>query len=106
VLIVGLNSDSSVRKIKGEGRPLIRQQDREQLLAALESVDYIVVFSEQTPLNLIKKVKPDILVKGADWLGKKIVGREFVERYGGRVEVAPYIVGYSSSGLIERIKSL
>jgi D-beta-D-heptose 7-phosphate kinase/D-beta-D-heptose 1-phosphate adenosyltransferase len=106
ILIVGLNSDSSVKKLKGQNRPIINQQDRERFLAALESVDYVVVFSEETPLNLIRKIRPDVLVKGADWLGKKIVGREFVERYGGRVEVAPYIEGYSSSGLIERIKEL
>jgi len=106
VVIVGLNSDSSVKTIKGPERPINNQYDRAAVLAALESVDYVVIFDEPTPLNLIKKVKPDILVKGEDWAEKGVVGREFVESYGGKVLLAPLVEGKSSTATIEKIKSL
>jgi D-beta-D-heptose 7-phosphate kinase/D-beta-D-heptose 1-phosphate adenosyltransferase len=106
VLIVGLNSDNSVKTIKGPDRPINNQHDRSAVLAALETVDYITVFDEADPLNLIKRIKPDILVKGQDWADKGVVGREFVESYGGKVVLAPLVEGKSSSATIEKIKSL
>jgi len=106
IVVVGLNSDSSSKAIKGPNRPINNQYDRAAVLAALETVDYITVFDEPEPLDLIKKVKPDILVKGQDWAQKGIVGREFVESYGGKVVLAPLVEGKSSSATIEKIKSL
>jgi len=106
IVVLGLNSDSSVKAIKGPDRPINNQHDRAAVLAALETVDYITVFDEPTPLNLIKKVKPDVLVKGQDWAQKGVVGREFVESYGGTVALAPIVEGKSSTATIEKIKSL
>ena len=95
VVVVGLNSDSSVRQLKGPTRPINNQHDRAALLAALECVDYVVVFDEPDPLSLIMTVCPDVLVKGADWAEKGVVGREFVEGRGGRVELSPMVEGKS-----------
>jgi D-beta-D-heptose 7-phosphate kinase/D-beta-D-heptose 1-phosphate adenosyltransferase len=106
VVVVGINSDSSVMIIKGPGRPINNQHDRAAVLAALEMVDYITLFDEPDPLNLIKKVKPDVLVKGEDWTEKGVVGREFVESYGGKVALAPLLEGKSSTATIEKMKSL
>jgi len=106
IVVVGLNSDSSVRAIKGPERPINNQYDRAAVLAALGTVDYITIFDESDPLNLIKKVKPDVLVKGQDWAEKGVVGREFVESYGGSVVLAPLVEGKSSTATIEKIKSL
>jgi D-beta-D-heptose 7-phosphate kinase/D-beta-D-heptose 1-phosphate adenosyltransferase len=106
VVVVGLNSDSSVRTIKGPGRPLNSQQDRAAVLAALEMVDYVTIFDEPTPLSLIRKVRPDVLVKGEDWAQRGVVGREFVESYGGKVALAPLVEGKSSTAAIEKMKSL
>jgi D-beta-D-heptose 7-phosphate kinase/D-beta-D-heptose 1-phosphate adenosyltransferase len=106
IVIVGLNSDSSVKAIKGPDRPINNQYDRALVLAALETVDYITVFDEPDPLNLIKKVKPGVLVKSQDWAKKGIVGREFVESHGGQVALAPLVEGKSSTATIEKIKSL
>jgi len=106
IVVVGLNSDSSVRTIKGRDRPINNQYDRAAVLAALETVDYVTVFDEPDPLNLIKKVKPDVLVKGQDWAEKGVVGREFVESYGGKVVLAPLVEGKSSTATIEKMKSL
>jgi D-beta-D-heptose 7-phosphate kinase/D-beta-D-heptose 1-phosphate adenosyltransferase len=106
VVVVGLNSDSSVKIIKGPERPINNQHDRAVVLAALEMVDYITPFDEPDPLNLIKKVKPDVLVKGEDWTEKGVVGREFVESYGGKVALAPLLEGKSSTATIEKMKSL
>ena len=106
VVVVGLNSDSSVKTIKGPERPINNQRDRAAVLAALEMVDYITVFDEPDPLNLIKKVKPDVLVKGEDWAVKGVVGREFVESCGGKVVLAPLVEGKSSTVTIEKMKSL
>ena len=103
-LIVGLNSDASVRKIKGKGRPIFSQQTRAAVLASCEYVDYVVGFSEHTPLGLIKALKPDVLVKGADWQKDKIVGRDFVASYGGKVTSVNFIKGYSTSSIIAKIK--
>jgi D-beta-D-heptose 7-phosphate kinase/D-beta-D-heptose 1-phosphate adenosyltransferase len=106
IVVVGLNSDSSVKAIKGSERPINNQNDRITVLAALEMVDYIIIFEEPDPLNLIKKIKPDILVKGRDWEQKGVIGREFVESHGGKVVLAPIIEGKSSSATINKMKPL
>jgi D-beta-D-heptose 7-phosphate kinase/D-beta-D-heptose 1-phosphate adenosyltransferase len=104
VLVVGINSDSSVARIKGPGRPIVSQADRVELVSALSFVDYVVVFDEETPLNLIKHVGPDVLVKGDDWRGKKVVGEEFVKARGGTVEFVKLVQGLSTTNLINKIK--
>ncbi len=103
VLIVGLNSDSSVRKIKGNTRPFNNQQDRAKVIAGLEAVDYIVIFDSPTPYEIISKIKPDYLFKGGDWKKNKVVGREIVESYGGKVVILPYLKGYSTTQLVKKI---
>jgi D-beta-D-heptose 7-phosphate kinase/D-beta-D-heptose 1-phosphate adenosyltransferase len=103
ILVVGLNTDRSVRVIKGEKRPIVPQEDRAEVLASLEFVDYVVFFDEPDPFTLIGKVKPHILVKGADWTKDKIVGRDLVEKAGGRVVRIPLVPGASSTGVIEKI---
>ena len=104
VLIVALNSDRSVRALKGPARPLVRQGDRALVLAALESVDYVTIFGEATPSRVVARLRPQILVKGADWGADEIVGREVVERDGGEVVRFPLLKGYSTTGLIRRIR--
>jgi len=106
IVVVGLNSDSSVKSIKGPDRPINNQYDRASVLEALETVDYITVFDEPEPENLIRAVKPDVLVKGQDWAEKGVVGRRFVESYGGRVVLAPLVEGKSSTSIIEKLKSI
>ena len=106
ILVLGLNSDSSVRGLKGPDRPVNNQNDRAAVLAALESIDYITVFDEPDPLVLIKKVRPDVLVKGQDWEHKGVIGRQFVETCGGRVVLAPLVEGKSSTTIIQKVKSL
>jgi rfaE bifunctional protein nucleotidyltransferase chain/domain len=105
ILVIGLNSDSSVKKIKGKDRPINKEADRAKVLSALYFVDYITSFSENTPEGLIKKLKPDILVKGGDWKIEDIVGGAFVRSYGGKVKSIPFVKGYSTTSLIERIES-
>ncbi len=105
-LVVALNSDRSVRALKGEGRPILNQQERAEVIAALEAVDYVTIFDEETPRELIAAVLPDVLVKGGDWSLDEIVGREEVEAAGGQVLSIPYIEGSSTSEIIERIKTL
>jgi len=103
ILVIGLNSDSSVRAIKGKERPINNQKDRAELLSALSFVDYVVVFSETTPEKIIKKIKPDILVKGGDWKAEDIVGGDFVKMRGGKVVSIPFVKGYSTTGLIKKM---
>jgi D-glycero-beta-D-manno-heptose 1-phosphate adenylyltransferase len=103
-LLVGINSDRSVRTNKGPERPLMPQAERAEILAALACVDRVVIFDDPTPLALIAAVQPHVLVKGADWAENDIVGREIVERRGGRVVRVPVEPGYSTTGLIERIR--
>lgn len=103
ILIVGVNSDSSVRRIKGLKRPIVKEGERLALVAALASVDYVTIFNEDTPINLIKAFKPDVLVKGADWDKKNIVGAEFVKSRGGRVATVKLAKGCSTTNLINRI---
>jgi D-glycero-beta-D-manno-heptose 1-phosphate adenylyltransferase len=106
VLVVGLNRDASVRKAKGEARPVIGEDERAELLAALEAVDFVVLFGEPTPRELIARLLPDVLVKGADWGSTEIVGREEVEAAGGRVVSIPLEPGHSTSGILEEIRKL
>jgi len=103
VLIVGLNSDSSVRKIKGKGRPVTGQKERAVILAAMEFVDYVVLFDESTPAGLIAKIGPRVLVKGGDWAKSEIVGGAFVKKTGGRVVTVPFIKGYSTTRILKRL---
>jgi rfaE bifunctional protein nucleotidyltransferase chain/domain len=104
VLIVGLNSDASVRRNKGPLRPINPEHERAEVLEALDCVDAVAVFDEETPAEIIRRVQPDVLVKGADWPADQIVGRDTVEARGGRVILEPVEQGYSTTALIERIK--
>lgn len=106
ILVLGLNSDVSVRNLKGESRPIQNELDRGEILAALACVDYVIVFSEETPLRLIEAVCPDILVKGGDWPLEKIVGAETVWKRGGEVRTLQFVSGRSTSSLMERILKL
>lgn len=104
VLVVAVNSDASVRGLKGPGRPVLNEEARSEMVAALDVVDYVTLFAEPTPLETIQMLRPDVLVKGEDWKEKGVVGREFVESYGGRVVLAPLAPGYSTSDIIRRIR--
>jgi len=104
LLVVGLNQDESVRRIKGPGRPFVPFPERAEVLAGLEVVDWVVGFSEDTPATLIEALLPDVLVKGGDWGVDRIVGRETVERRGGRVLSLPLVPGRSTTSLVERIQ--
>lgn len=105
-LIVGLNSDASVRRIKGPQRPILTDSDRAAILGALDSVDLVVIFDEDTPIKLIDTLKPDVLVKGADYRLEDVVGRDIVESYGGRVQLVPVREGYSTTGLTEKMSRM
>jgi D-beta-D-heptose 7-phosphate kinase/D-beta-D-heptose 1-phosphate adenosyltransferase len=102
-LVVGINSDASVKRLKGERRPILNQGERAVMLAALEAVDYVTTFEEDTPLALIRLLRPHVLVKGGDWSSESVVGREVVEASGGRVVLVPYQEGLSTTGIIERV---
>ena len=106
VLVVAVNSDSSVRLIKGEKRPINPEADRMEILAALESVDFVTLFDEPDPYRIISEIQPDVLVKGGDWQIEKIIGRDIVEARGGRVISVGYIEGASTTGIIEKIVKL
>ena len=105
VLVIGLNSDDSVRRLKGESRPINGEKERAYVLAALSFVDYVVVFEEDTPKELIEVVKPDVLVKGGDYDLSNIVGAEFVKANGGTVTTIPFVEGFSSTRIIEQLKT-
>ena len=104
VVVVAINSDASARKLKGEGRPLINQDERAEILAALRTVDYVTIFDDVSPRSLIARLLPDVLVKGGDYALDEIHGREEVEAAGGRVVSLPFVEGVSSSGIIEKMK--
>ena len=104
VVVVAINSDASARKLKGEGRPLINQDERAEILAALRTVDYVTIFDDVSPRSLIARLLPDVLVKGGDYVLDEIHGREEVESAGGRVVSLPFVEGVSSSGIIEKMK--
>ena len=103
VLVVGLNSDASIRRIKGRGRPINSARDRAAVLGALSSVDYVCLFAQDTPAVLIRRLLPDVLVKGADWKKSAIVGRDVVEAHGGKVRTVLLTPGRSTSGVIRRV---
>lgn len=103
VLIVAINSDSSVKRLKGKNRPVFPLMDRMRVVAAVESVDYVTYFKEDTPAEIISYLKPDLIIKGADYRLKEIVGKDTVESYGGSVKRIRYLKGYSATGVIRRI---
>jgi len=105
ILIVGLNSDSSVRKIKGKARPVTGQKARGALLAALAAVSYVTIFNETTPEKLIEEITPAVLAKGGDWKKSEIVGACHVKKHGGRIVTIPFVRGYSTTGILRRIKN-
>ncbi len=105
VLVLALNSDASVRSIKGEKRPLVNEKERAEVLAALEFIDFVTIFPELTPLELIKYLKPDVLIKGGDWPEDKVVGREEIKQWGGRVAIIPEVKGKSTTNIVEKIKN-
>jgi D-beta-D-heptose 7-phosphate kinase/D-beta-D-heptose 1-phosphate adenosyltransferase len=106
VLVLALNSDSSVRSLKGEKRPLMNEKERAEILAALEFIDFVTIFEELTPLELINYLKPDILIKGGDWPEEKVVGREEIKKWGGRVAIIPEVEGKSTTNIVEKIRKL
>jgi len=103
-LVVGVNSDRSVRAIKGAGRPVTPEAERAEILAALAAVDAVVVFDEETPAEIVRRIQPDVLVKGADWAADRIVGRDTVEARGGHVVRIPIEAGWSTSAIVERVR--
>jgi len=104
LLVVGINSDNSIRRIKGEKRPILPLELRAYLLSSLSAVDYVVPFEEETPIRLIKAIKPDFLVKGGDWKIENIVGADFVQSYGGKVLTIPFKFDISTTKIVEEIK--
>lgn len=104
ILVVGINTDSSVRKLKGPERPIQNENDRAQILVALKAVDYTVLFSEETPIKLIEAISPDVLVKGGDWAVEQIVGHELVLKNGGEVKSLNFIDGRSTTNIVNKIK--
>lgn len=105
LLVIGVNTDDSITKLKGSGRPIMTLADRMEILLALRCVDIVVPFPEPTPTELIRQVRPDILVKGGDWPREKIAGREFVESYGGKTISLPFHKGSSTTSIIQRIRN-
>jgi D-beta-D-heptose 7-phosphate kinase/D-beta-D-heptose 1-phosphate adenosyltransferase len=105
VFIVAVNDDSSIRKIKGTSRPIFPLKERIEILAAMEDIDYLASFSEETPQKIIARLLPDVLVKGGDWKPEEVVGKREVEDAGGEVEIIPYLEGRSSSDIVKRIVS-
>jgi D-beta-D-heptose 7-phosphate kinase/D-beta-D-heptose 1-phosphate adenosyltransferase len=105
LLVLGLNSDESVKRLKGNSRPIQTENARSLVLSALTSVDYIILFQEDTPLNLIVNIKPDILVKGGDYTEENIVGADEVKANNGKVKIIPFLEGFSTSNIIEKIQS-
>ena len=104
-MVIGINSDKSVRRLKGKGRPFISEHDRAKLLTALDCVDFLTVFEEDTPLELITILKPDVIVKGGDYKPGDVVGKKFVETYGGEVRIIPLVQGISTTELARKIKN-
>jgi len=103
-LIVGLNSDASVKRLKGETRPVQAERARAEVLAALEAVDLVVIFEEDTPLKLIEEIKPSVLVKGGDYTREQVVGHEIVEAHGGQVVLVEVLAGFSTTSLVDRAR--
>jgi len=105
ILIVGVNSDSSVKKLKGNNRPIVIEDDRAYIIANLKPVDFVVIFSDDTPYNLINEIKPDYLVKGSDYKNQEIAGSDIVKSYGGQVVLIDYVNGKSTTNIINNIKN-
>ncbi|MGH7826978.1 MAG: D-glycero-beta-D-manno-heptose 1-phosphate adenylyltransferase [Candidatus Binatia bacterium] len=105
LLIVAVNSDRSVKTIKGSGRPVLPEADRAELIGAMEMVDCVVLFDEKDPYRLIEALRPDVLAKGGDWIPGKIIGSDIVQNSGGKVVVIPYLKGFSTTEIIEKIRS-
>ena len=103
ILILALNSDSSVRSIKGDKRPLVPEDERAEVLAGLECVDFVTIFPELTPLELICYLKPDVLIKGGDWPEEKVVGRNEIQQWGGHVTLIPEVIGKSTTNVVDKI---
>ena len=106
VLVLAVNSDVSVRTIKGEKRPIIPEKERAEMVASLEAVDYVTIFSETTSRELIEYLKPNVLVKGGDWAEENVVGRESVAKWGGKVVIIPEIEGASTTNIVEKIRRI
>lgn len=106
LLVVALNSDASVREIKGEKRPLVPEDERAEVIAALGCVDFVVIFDEPDPQALVDLLRPDVLVKGGDWREEDVIGRESVASWGGKVVIIPHKKGLSTTNIVERIKSV
>lgn len=102
-LVVGLNSDRSVKRLKGVTRPIFTERERKVLLGAIKYVDAVVVFDDLTPLNIVKKIRPNVIVKGGDYGSTVVVGQEFVESYGGKVVLVKYLTGHSTSKVISQV---
>jgi len=105
LLIVGINSDASVKALKGESRPILPETDRIELIAAMEMVDYVLLFAELDPYDVISALKPSILVKGGDWSPDRIIGADVVQAAGGKVTVIPYVKGFSTTEIIDKVRS-
>lgn len=105
ILVVAINSDASARRLKGQGRPIVSQKDRMKILASLESVDFVTVFNEDNPASIVKELNPDVIAKGADWKADEIIGGEYVRKRGGKIVTIPFYKGYSTTDLLEKIKS-
>ena len=103
ILVIGMNSDASVRRLKGKGRPINREKDRAKVLSALCFVDYVTIFNEDTPELLVRKLKPDIMVKGGDWRGRQVAGADFVRSCGGKLVIVPLVEGYSTTSVVKKI---
>lgn len=103
ILVIGVNSDESVKRLKGNNRPILNQNERTLILSYMEMIDYLCIFDEDTPYELIKAIEPDILVKGGDWAVENIVGKDILEAYGGKVISIPYLEGASTTNIVERI---
>lgn len=106
ILVLALNSDSSVQAIKGEKRPLVSEEERAEVLAALECIDFVTIFTELTPLEIICYLQPDILIKGGDWAEDKIVGRDAIKQWGGHVTIIPEVAGKSTTNIVDKIISV
>ena len=104
ILVVALNSDSSVKKLKGSSRPLITEKERANIISSFDCVDYVTIFSEDTPINTIKQIKPDVIVKGGDYSKNQVIGRKYIESYGGKVVIIPVLENFSTTSLVEKIK--
>ncbi len=104
LLIVGVNDDASVQRLKGPSRPLVPEAARAEVVAALAAVDYVTLFAEDTPYDLIRAIEPDVLAKGSDWAADQVVGRDVVEARGGRVLLVPVVAGFSTTTLLDRLR--